>query len=250
MDRFEQLNSLLEFARQQLDEVTDGYPRDPNVEIPVALFIKLKNYFENIRSLLDYIAFDICQLVLNLDEQHRGYFPICCKDAQSFRRFVAKNFPRLKHKAPAIYHELEQVQPYRNKEFQPLLQLSRLVNQNKHCKLTQQETRVTKYKFSRFKIIRHCDLGVELDAKTEGCDGFIIADETGTSDDFSSSDLVRSNIGKIITLDPNAMQYTSFAFTESGEDVIALLLNCHRTIEKIISRFKRIFYEPYEAPVT
>ncbi len=202
MDRFEQLNSLLEFARQQLDEVTDGYPRDPNVEIPVALFIK------------------------------------------------PKNFPRLKHKAPAIYHELEQVQPYRNKEFQPLLQLSRLVNQNKHCKLTQQETRVTKYKFSRFKIIRHCDLGVELDAKTEGCDGFIIADETGTSDDFSSSDLVRSNIGKIITLDPNAMQYTSFAFTESGEDVIALLLNCHRTIEKIISRFKRIFYEPYEAPVT
>ena len=98
--RYAEIVSLYQYARKQLDEISNGYPEAPNAQTPTTLTIKTKNYLENLRSIFDYIAFDICQFILALGEHHKCYFPIACKDAQSFATHMRRYFPQLNRVNP------------------------------------------------------------------------------------------------------------------------------------------------------
>jgi hypothetical protein len=103
MDRYAQLDNLFAYASKQLNEITEGYPGTKSDVIPTEIPVKIKNYLENLRSLLDYIAVDISTYVLNLKQEHKCYFPISCKSATDFKRHMKNNFPNLeKKKAQSI----------------------------------------------------------------------------------------------------------------------------------------------------
>jgi hypothetical protein len=135
------------------------------------------------------------------------------------------------------------LQRYKSKEFEALSKLTKLVNENKHRKLSPQRKQVSKHNFSRFKIVRFEELK-QLDKPNKvEFDGYIVVDEKDSSGDPI---FARNNIGKIMYIEPEAIEYTSYVFTETGDDVYALLLNGHRAVEKIISLFKSILYEKYQ----
>src|ERR1039457_6853356 len=100
------LSSLLDYADKQQREISDEYSSYPQGDISPSLQIKAKNYFENARSLLDYIACDICVDVLRLGQEHKCYFPIDSQSEAEFVRFCRKNFPGLERIRPTIFRLL------------------------------------------------------------------------------------------------------------------------------------------------
>ncbi len=104
------------------------------------LRIDIKNAFENLRSVLDYLASDIreryCPAASSSD---RFYFPIL-PDKATFDARIDQWFPGLRQAAPAVVAVLEAIQP-----FQPgqewLGQFNRVNTENKHDDLVEQ-TRV------------------------------------------------------------------------------------------------------------
>jgi hypothetical protein len=206
----------------------------------VSLQIRTKNYFENARSLLDYIASDICVDVLGLSEKHKCYFPVYSRSEDEFVRFCKRNFPKIENRSPQIFGLLADVQPFRTTEFAALEALAKYTNENKHRDLTAQVMVNESYTASRFKVIRLGD--PVAPTSPEECDGFLIADET-RSDPFLGSDFVLGNIGRIIELDPNLMTYRAFKFSGSGDDAIVMLLNIQNAVTKVLERFVPALYE-------
>jgi hypothetical protein len=81
------LRWLLKYADKQQQEISNEYSRYLDGNIPPGLQIKVKNYFENARSLFDYIANDICMDFLGLSGKHKCYFPIYSQSEDEFVGF-------------------------------------------------------------------------------------------------------------------------------------------------------------------
>ena len=234
------LRSLLDYADHQQREISNEYSNYSEGNIPPSLQIKVKNYFENARSLLDYIASDICVHVLRLDEKHKCYFPIYSRSQEDFVRFCKASFPGIERIAPDIYSILVGVQPFQTTEFAPLKQLVKYTNENKHRDLTAHSMVEEIHAASRFMVIRLGD--IKPMPSIEGIyDGFLVADET-RSDPFLGSDYIIGNIGKVIELDPASFRYTSFKFANSGEDIIVALMNVQSTVTEVVERFAEPLY--------
>jgi hypothetical protein len=239
-EKLSRLQSLLSYADNQQKEISNEYSQYLDGNIPATLQIKIKNYFENLRSLLDYIASDICADVLRLRERHKCYFPIYCDSQNDFVRFCGINFPGLETTDPRIYATLANIQPFNTDEFSSLKLLSVYTNQNKHRDLSPQRANEETRAASRFKVIRFSDIGANGLAQ-DNCDGYLIADET-REDPFLSSDYILENIGKVVELNPAFLRYKSFQFTDSGHDVIATLINLHRAVSSVLARFMEPLY--------
>ncbi|QXE86901.1 hypothetical protein KP003_00385 [Geomonas nitrogeniifigens] len=237
------LRSLLEYADNQQKEISDEYSRYLDCDIPPSLQIKIKNYFENARSLLDYIASDICVAVLRLSNKHKCYFPINIRTQNEFQKFCKINFPNLETVDSAIYAALANTQPFNTNNLSSLRLLSTYTNKNKHRDLSQQKMVVETHAASRFKVIRFDDIGKEKLIK-DLCDGYLIADETKV-DEFLGSDYILNNIGNIIELNPASVRYISFKFDDSDQDVIATLINIQTAISDVLERFTEPLYERY-----
>lgn len=116
--------------------------------IDPALRIDIQNAFENLRSVLDYLAADIrerhCSTASSSD---RFYFPIL-PDKRTFDDRVDQWFPGLRQTAPAVVSVLEAVQPFQSGQ-EWLGHFNRVNNENKHGDLVEQtrvetqQTRVT-----------------------------------------------------------------------------------------------------------
>lgn len=241
--KLSRLNDLLDYADNQQGDISNEYSKYLEGNIPSTLKIQIKNYLENLRSLLDYIASDICEDVLNLDSGHKCFFPIFCDSQTKFINHCKKNFPDLENVDSHIYSKLEDIQAFKTGDFSSLQILSRYVNENKHCDLSEQNVCVETHAASRFKVISLYDTG-KSNLKQDNCDGYIIADETGV-DPFLSSDYILQNIGKVIELNSNMFRYISFKFTDSNDDVIAILITLHSTISRVINIFVEPLYKKY-----
>jgi len=74
--------------------------------IPDSLRIKLKSFFENLRSVLDYLAHDISDTHCGgKTKSSRLYFPIV-QDRPSFAGQMSRWFPGLEKKAPDLWKYL------------------------------------------------------------------------------------------------------------------------------------------------
>lgn len=99
------------------------------------LKVDLKNIFENLRSVLDYLAHEIFDSACAGGKMPaRLYFPIR-RSPQGFIDAINKDFPGLQNSQPDVFKALEITQPYND----PWLgEFNDLNNANKHLNLTEQ----------------------------------------------------------------------------------------------------------------
>lgn len=110
--------------------------------------VKIKNFFENCRSPLDYIANYIHETYC-LGKKQNLYFPIRHTE-KKFKEYMKTSYFGLEKSNINLYNLLESMQPY-HLEYTWLRDLSTLVNHNKHQNLSRQKNQTNLYNAS-FKI--------------------------------------------------------------------------------------------------
>ncbi len=118
---------------------------DPNLKIDI------KNYCENVRSSLDYLAKEIVfKYCPTANKNDNLYFPIC-KSKSIFDNKMKKSYPNLDENNKSLYDYLENIQSFNNLNNQWLMDFNTLTNENKHEKLVEQtriETKQVNVKFN------------------------------------------------------------------------------------------------------
>jgi hypothetical protein len=147
--RRDDVRALLDHAKNQL-RGPDGKNMRRQYEeslgakiVPATPRIEVKNFMENLRSALDYLAKDIYEAVIEPRLAKAGkqskkevYFPYG-KDEHGFKSSIGTNLPDLQALNPPIYDAIEAVQPHKSGN-DWLCQLCRIVNEKKHDLLTPQ----------------------------------------------------------------------------------------------------------------
>lgn len=137
MSRIDDIEATLEVAEEQYDRIQQEYRRSLKVRsVGRKLGVLIKNYLENLRSPLDYVACEISDTILA--QSNRPYYPVACKDQAAFLKHMKNNLPNLQIQKPELFRAIEQLQPFQSNGCGALLKLSNLVNENKHDKLTEQ----------------------------------------------------------------------------------------------------------------
>ncbi len=139
--RRDSINALLDRAGEQLLSIEAEYHASLEKKaIDPALKVDIKNFFENLRSVLDYLAHEIRDSsAVQEGGEDWFYFPIAQSDSQ-LAGMLQKWFPGLKERRPALYSFIESVQPYAEAAGW-LAKFNRVNNDNKHGDLVEQ-TRV------------------------------------------------------------------------------------------------------------
>lgn len=134
--RKDDIKALITYIESQFQEISELYDTSLlKMEIDYNLKIKVKNYLENTRSILDYCAHDIAESV-GLP-MIKISFPIIEKDINSFDGSIGRNLPGLKHKNRQIYDYLENIQPY-HQNYSWLADFTTVTNDTKHSQLIPQ----------------------------------------------------------------------------------------------------------------
>lgn len=138
MTRKTDIAALLTKADQQLETILKEYDLSLHRQsIAAPLLVDIKNYCENLRSVLDYLAHGIREKYCpNANPKDRFYFPIF-PNATLFASQAEKWFPGLAIEVPAIWASLEKSQPYRP-DCAWLGLFNKLNNENKHGALVAQ----------------------------------------------------------------------------------------------------------------
>jgi len=138
-NRLDSITALLKRSKQDLSRIEEEYNKslhskriDPNLKIDI------KNYCENLRSVLDYLAKDIrdkyCPAAKSND---RFYFPIL-PDTNQFVSLIQKWFPDLHNSCHDLYAYIESIQPYQSEKTKWIGLFNKLNNENKHGDLVEQ----------------------------------------------------------------------------------------------------------------
>ncbi|WP_339260152.1 hypothetical protein MKZ12_09820 [Paenibacillus sp. FSL R5-0713] len=145
---------LLEDAENQLDLIKIGYENSAEEKEISGLFrLKIKHFLDNIRSALDYAAWQIYieKSRNNVQERNRErhekaiYFPVF-KVKRYFDDAISNKFPGLEESSSEIINILESVQAFNTENGTNwTTYLVELSNNNKHRHLTQQIKRETVY---------------------------------------------------------------------------------------------------------
>jgi len=140
-DRHDSRAALLAHATRDLAKIEAEYQASLNARsIEAALRVDIKNLFENLRSVLDYLAQDIrAKYCPSAKPRERFYFPIL-PDPQQFVAKMKQWYPALETRSKALYDYLGSIQPYQS-SFEWLGHFNRVNNENKHANLVEQ-TRV------------------------------------------------------------------------------------------------------------
>ena len=135
MKRKEDIDALLTRCTTVLGKIEEEYKLSLHRQsVGTDLRIDIKNFCENLRSILDYLAHNIRETHCpNAASRGTFYFPIL-SDKQQFEGRVGNWYPGLKETSPDLWNYLESVQPYHD-AFQWIGQFNRINNENKHGNL-------------------------------------------------------------------------------------------------------------------
>ena len=135
--RKSQIEALFLRAKKQLADITEEYKNSlANQNISDLLKVDIKNFCENLRSVLDYLSHEIHELYCFSSSNSRFYFPILPDNSQ-FTSCMNQWFPSLSTNNVAIYSFLESIQPYQP-NYKWLGDFNKVNNENKHGSLVQQ----------------------------------------------------------------------------------------------------------------
>ena len=150
MSRYEDIQAHLWIADKSLERIESSYQISlKDREILPQLKIEIKNYLENLRSVLDYLANEINERYCS--KKTKVYFPTSCYNHNAFASYMRRYFPGLQVAKKDIYDKFESFQSYVPKAPKCLPLFASLVNENKHDRLSPQtrtEKRGLKIDFS------------------------------------------------------------------------------------------------------
>lgn len=136
--------ALLEHAKNDLIAIIEPKYKESLTlkNVPASLQIDIKNYMENLRSALDYLAHDIYEKIIKPNQPttkkiENIHFPYG-KTENDFKSRMESNLPGLQTLNPAVFKLIEELQPFKRK-YDWLYQFCKIVNEKKHDKLTPQE---------------------------------------------------------------------------------------------------------------
>ena len=134
-DSVQTLLKRCESAIQKIEELYNDSLH--NQEVNPELQVDIKNFLENLRSVLDYTAHDIRESHCpTANPKARFYFPIL-PGKKKFEAQTRKWFPDLETNAPDLWKYLESIQPYHDSS-RWLGQFNSVNNENKHVDLVAQ----------------------------------------------------------------------------------------------------------------
>lgn len=133
------IQSLFDTSIHQLTKIKSEYANTikKGQAISPSLQIYIKNFLENTRSILDYLANQIFSENCSTKKDD-VYFPLYCKDKHAFESFMKKGFTDLETTNISLYSKLESIQYYKDPVNNEWMKDLRLVNENKHKKLSEQ----------------------------------------------------------------------------------------------------------------
>lgn len=144
--RKDQVCALLEHAKKDLDKIEFEYNKalkDKNT--PYSLRIDIKNFMENLRSVLDYLAHDIYDIKIKPVREAAGkppikkvFFPYGKKTKNDFESRIGACLPELDKINPALYSILESIQ-FHSSNDSWLCDFCDITNEKKHSSLVHQE---------------------------------------------------------------------------------------------------------------
>ncbi len=139
MKREQSIVALIKRSKEQYLSLQKDYEKSLKAkEISEEMKIDIKNIFENLRSVLDYLAKDIAEKNCpNITLKYRLYFPIRQNQAD-FQGFLKKSYPGLDINNSKLCAYLESIQIYKNPNNEWLSQFNKLNNDNKHDDLVEQ----------------------------------------------------------------------------------------------------------------
>lgn len=145
MNRKADIEALLKRAETILQKINSEYDYSLHSKIVSAdLRIDIKDYFSNLRSILDYVANDIVDKYCpNANPKKNLYFPIRV-DLNAFVVEMTKSYPDLVANNKTVYDILENLQPFKKEENKWLIFFNKLNNENKHERLVAQIRTETK----------------------------------------------------------------------------------------------------------
>ena len=141
--RQDDISALIAKAERQLPEIMKEYDAALHAQTIAALLkVEIKNYCENLRSVLDYLAHSIREKYCPTENpKDIFYFPIT-PDSSQFAGQVNKSYPGLQSANATVWSLLESFQPY-HPAYAWLGRFNKVNNENKHGALvaqTRQET--------------------------------------------------------------------------------------------------------------
>ncbi len=236
MGRLEDIKVLIEVADEQLQKIEDEYNKSLNNKaINPKLPAYIKNYLENLRSSLDYLANEICEKILLKTKREKTYFPISCENSKAFAAHIDKYLSGLEVVNKQLYSLLEEFQSYSKSGIQALPKLSKLVNENKHNQFSPQTRTERKRLIIEFPGGSSITMGPGCSISGGGIissGGAWISPHGGTISGDSPAQVGGGGVRQTITV------WVSFKFVETGDDVISLLKACRGDVDYILSRIR------------
>jgi len=136
MKRAKSIEALIRKSKENLENLKNAYQESLQAKIiNESLKIDIKNIFENLRSCLDYLGYEVSENYCNhIKQPKKLYFPI--RDSrEDFISAISKDYPGLETNSKPVLDLLETLQPYND----PWLgEFNQLNNANKHQDLVEQ----------------------------------------------------------------------------------------------------------------
>ncbi|HQH17986.1 MAG TPA: hypothetical protein PKZ43_00410 [Bacteroidales bacterium] len=138
------VNALIEHAKNDFENIKNQYSKAlDETSISSTLQINIKNFMENLRSALDYLAHDIYEKHIAPYRKTNGkpeiikiFFPYG-KTENDFKSGVGSSLPDLKIVSIKLYEIIEAIQPYKIGD-NWLYDFCKILNDKKHNTLTPQ----------------------------------------------------------------------------------------------------------------
>lgn len=238
MGRKEDITAIINEVEETFPMIEKSYDESLHQQdISYKLKVEIKNYLENLRSVLDYLANEINEKYCTT--KTKAYFPMYCKDSTRYGKFMERYFPGLKDKNRSLYNLLESYQPYAPKALSVLSSFGILVNENKHEELSPQ----TKEEKRGLKLDFRGGGGITLlpGASIKGTGRIISGRSTiSLNGDTVSGDSPLSQIPDDIT--QTVIVWVSFRFDCINEEVLLFLNRILTTVRNISDDLAKILW--------
>ena len=236
MTRLNDIDALLDGAEELYKRIQTEYEQALETKtLSILLPVYIKNYLENLRSALDYMASEISEEVLSLGKSHKPYFPIVDNSEIDFRTHMKKNLPDLENILPSLFSFIESMQPYQQAGYKFISKLSKLVNENKHNRLSPQT--VSEQKGLDINFSGGAKISMGPGSSISG-GGIISSGDSWISPaggSISGEEPVKVGGGNI---NQTVIKWISFTFDESGENVLDLLRGCRSEVKMVVEGIK------------
>lgn len=239
MARRDDIQALLAVADELFEKIEAQYRESlEQQEVSPKIAVYIKNYLENLRSPLDYIASEIAQHVLNSTKNHKPYYPINCVSRTDFEGQLKRNLPELEATNPKLFSIIESLQPYHSSGCTTLPQLSTLVNENKHGQLSAQkrtESRGLKIEFPGGSgIVMGPGSSIQGGGMISSGGGWF--SPAGGTVSGDSPARVGQNISQTVE------RWISFKFQSTGTEVLDILRGCRKDVDRIIGAVEGVLW--------